>query len=524
MTVTEGNSGTTNATFTVTLSAASTQTVTVQYSTQNNTATAPADYTAATNQTLTFSPGTTSKPLTIAVVGDTLVEPDETFFVNLSNPTNATISVAQARGTITNDDSAGTVKDIVVVSGQTKAVEGGAGARGQIKLIFSRKSDSLLPLPVSLGITFTTVTPGESITFGNPASAGDFLLSPRPDGTDAKNAIFVTKKIQFPAGATDVEYILNVKANDGAEGLEGFQVKILTDDKVNTTDRWDHFPAPNSPTFAGNAVTAYIVDGIVLYAKDNSNAQLKDDPLPAGNPGIHANDVNQGGIGDCFLMSTLAAIAKQNPNLIKNAIQPNAADVFSYQVRLFRDVGEAPKLVSVTLSFANGYAAAEFSGDFVTAGNQKMVEVWPQVIEQAIEKEFGRGNIISGAGVGEPFRNVVVWLTGKEPLTPTTGPLANRIRTAFNSGQAVMIATQQGFDESDPRTYASGSGITLLDPAFTPPKPVKVVTHHAYAVIGVATGRIQLFDPRLKSVSSFWLSDTDINNMAIFGSMAAIAP
>ena len=102
--------------------------MTVQYSTQNNTATAPADYTAATSQTLTFNPGMTSIPLTIPAVGDTAVEPNETFFVNLSNPTNATISDALALATITNDDSAGTVKDIVVVSGQTKAVEGGAGA------------------------------------------------------------------------------------------------------------------------------------------------------------------------------------------------------------------------------------------------------------------------------------------------------------------------------------------------------------------------------------------------------------
>jgi hypothetical protein len=65
VTVTEGEGGgTTNAVFSVTLSAASTQTVTVNYATRNNSATAPADYTA-TSGTLTFAPGERSKTFTV---------------------------------------------------------------------------------------------------------------------------------------------------------------------------------------------------------------------------------------------------------------------------------------------------------------------------------------------------------------------------------------------------------------------------------------------------------------------------
>ncbi|QLE58891.1 S-layer family protein [Nostoc sp. TCL26-01] len=122
ITVTEGNTGTTNATFTVTLSAASTSAVTVNYATANGTATAGSDYTATTG-TLTFNPGDTSKTLTVAVTGDTTVEANETFFVNLSNATNATISDNQGIGTITNDDTATiptlSINDITVVEGQT---------------------------------------------------------------------------------------------------------------------------------------------------------------------------------------------------------------------------------------------------------------------------------------------------------------------------------------------------------------------------------------------------------------------
>jgi hypothetical protein len=89
--VVEGNSGTTNAVLTVSLSAASAQTVTVNYATANGTATAGADY-VSTNGTLTFLPGQTSQTITVAVLGDVLDELDETILVNLTAATNATIS------------------------------------------------------------------------------------------------------------------------------------------------------------------------------------------------------------------------------------------------------------------------------------------------------------------------------------------------------------------------------------------------------------------------------------------------
>jgi hypothetical protein len=110
VTVTEGNSGVTNATFTASLSAASATAVTVDFATADDTATAPGDYTAASG-TLTFAPGETTKTITVLVNGDTLVEPNETFFVNLANAVGATIADAQGLGTIVNDDLAPPVLD-----------------------------------------------------------------------------------------------------------------------------------------------------------------------------------------------------------------------------------------------------------------------------------------------------------------------------------------------------------------------------------------------------------------------------
>jgi len=99
----EGNSGTTNMTFTVTLTAPSGKPVSVDYATADGTATAGSDYTS-TSGTLSFAPGQTSKTINVPIIGDTIVEPNETFLVQLSNAVGAPIVRNQGTGTILNDD------------------------------------------------------------------------------------------------------------------------------------------------------------------------------------------------------------------------------------------------------------------------------------------------------------------------------------------------------------------------------------------------------------------------------------
>ena len=116
----EGNAGTGSLVFNVSLSEASADTVTVDFSTANGSATAGSDYVAASG-TVTFSPGVTSQTIAVDVLGDTTFENDETFSVDLSNPANATISDAQGIGTITNDDSAPlvSVNDVTLLEGDS---------------------------------------------------------------------------------------------------------------------------------------------------------------------------------------------------------------------------------------------------------------------------------------------------------------------------------------------------------------------------------------------------------------------
>jgi len=104
VTVAEGNVGPTLAEFTVTLAPASSQTVTVNFATADDSAIAGQDYQPVISGQLTFTPGVTNQPLTVFVIGDEQIEMNETFLVNLSGAVNAEISDPQGVGTITDDD------------------------------------------------------------------------------------------------------------------------------------------------------------------------------------------------------------------------------------------------------------------------------------------------------------------------------------------------------------------------------------------------------------------------------------
>ena len=120
-TVNQPKSGTTNATFTVTLSPASAQTVTVNYATAPGTATAGVDYTTESG-TVSFAAGQTTATISIPVLAAAATEPNQTFFVNLSGAAHAAIGDAQALGTIVDG---GTPPPPALYITNTTVIEGG---------------------------------------------------------------------------------------------------------------------------------------------------------------------------------------------------------------------------------------------------------------------------------------------------------------------------------------------------------------------------------------------------------------
>jgi hypothetical protein len=130
--VPEGNSGSTNATLTVSLSVVSGKPVSVDFRTIDGTATAGSDYTAIAPQTLVIPAGATNQNINVAITGDTIPEDNETLFVALSNPVNATLLDNQGQITINDNDSAPliSIDDVSV----TEGVNGGSTARFTVSL------------------------------------------------------------------------------------------------------------------------------------------------------------------------------------------------------------------------------------------------------------------------------------------------------------------------------------------------------------------------------------------------------
>ncbi|MBC8029473.1 MAG: lamin tail domain-containing protein [Pyrinomonadaceae bacterium] len=212
--IAEGNTGTSTATFTVTLSPSSTQTVTVNYTTSSAspaTATAGTDYQTASG-TLTFNPGDTSKPIVVTINGDTLVEPNETFFVDLSAAVNANISDPQAVGTIVNDDTANLVISQVYGGG------GLSGAtythdfveiynRGTTTVDFSITAYSVQYAGVQAAfgsaktdIVSGTIAPGKYFLIQGATGGGVGVALPTPDATGSINLNASTGKVALVLG------------------------------------------------------------------------------------------------------------------------------------------------------------------------------------------------------------------------------------------------------------------------------------------------------------------------------------
>lgn len=117
--VIEGNSGTTSMTFSISLSRASTNTITVNWATVEDTATAGVDYLSASG-TLTFAPGELVKTISVDVVGDLDVELRERFKVVLTNPTNSIIRTPFGTGEIISEDLPRiSVDDVSIVEGNS---------------------------------------------------------------------------------------------------------------------------------------------------------------------------------------------------------------------------------------------------------------------------------------------------------------------------------------------------------------------------------------------------------------------
>ncbi|CAA6820253.1 MAG: Alkaline phosphatase (EC [uncultured Sulfurovum sp.] len=265
----EGNSGTTSFTFTVTLDTVSTQDISVDYATSNGTATlADNDYIAKSG-TVNFAAGETSKTVTILVNGDTKVEPNETFNVTLSNPTNALIADGTGIGTILNDDS---YPDITI-----NDIQKDEGDSGTTDFDFTVSLSRSYPVDVTV----------------------DYLTT---DGTatiaDSDYQALTTTTLTIPAGQTTATITAQVNGDTIVEPDETFNIilsnpsnasiskdtgvgTILNDDSypgitINDIQRNEGNSGTTNFTFTVSLDNAYASAVSVDYATSNGTATLAD--------------------------------------------------------------------------------------------------------------------------------------------------------------------------------------------------------------------------------------------------------
>ena len=199
-TLAEGNAGRSQMVFTVTLSQASTGPVSVGYTTGNGTATAGQDY-ASVVGTLTFAAGETAKTVSVDILGDTLVETNETFSLSLSSPTGATIARGQATGTIVNDDIDAQPDALPAISIADLSIREGNGEHNHFMFLVTLDKASSVPVTVQ----YKTVD-------GSAAGGVDYATS---SGT-----------VTFAPGTTSQMIHVDIKGDSVAEADETFTVLL----------------------------------------------------------------------------------------------------------------------------------------------------------------------------------------------------------------------------------------------------------------------------------------------------------
>ena len=210
------------AEFTVTLSAASARTVTVDYATADDTATGGADYTS-TSGTLEFAPGEDSKTIQVTTLEDDVDEETETFTLTLSNPSGATIQDGTATGTITDDDEP-PLPNLSIADAEAKE-----GDTAEFLVMLRPSSDE------TVAVSFRTVD--ETAVAGIDYTSAMGTLRFEPGETSATIAVstFTDEMAEGPE-----RFTLELSDPVGATVADGTGVGTITDDhmaRIGTVNR-----------------------------------------------------------------------------------------------------------------------------------------------------------------------------------------------------------------------------------------------------------------------------------------------
>ncbi len=237
----EGNQGNTDFTFNVSLSEVSSETITVDYATANGSAIADRDY-IATNGTLEFAPGETKKIITVEVVGDSEVENNEIFLVNLSNVSGGALEDSQGIGTVTNDDeiiSELSIDDVSLAEGNEVNTE------FTFTVSLSQANDET--------VTVDYTTADDSAIAGEDYITSGGTLEFAPGETEKTITVQVSSDTEFEP---DEAFLVNLSNTRGAAVADSQGTATIINDEANplldtNIYRFRNTDIPGTYLFAG---------------------------------------------------------------------------------------------------------------------------------------------------------------------------------------------------------------------------------------------------------------------------------
>jgi len=277
VTITEGDTGTKVATFTVTRTGG-TAAFDISYATADGTATAGSDYVAQPTSTVSFAAGDLSKTISVTINGDTTVEPDETFFVNLLSATNGgAIVKSQGIGTITNDDSAGgvgniSINDVTITEGDTGTKVATftvtrTGGTGAFDVNYATANST-----ATAGTTADYLAASGTLNFANGTSTQTVSVTIRGDTIYEPNETFFVNLTGATNGGAIVKSAgLGTIANDDAAPVGPAVVAVHDLSAIGSgIGSWD----PSGLAYDAATGTLYLVDSEVDEVTPRGTANM----------------------------------------------------------------------------------------------------------------------------------------------------------------------------------------------------------------------------------------------------------
>lgn len=409
--VTEGNSGTVNATFTVTLSEASASPVTMAYTTVGGTALYGVDFTGKSG-TLTFTPGQTSQTIAVSVIGDTEVESNETFSLSLSS-----VSGAKFASGATSVTAVATILDDDVAAANPFTEFGGTQAASDLTKAMQASASGV----TISSVTYTGARSAASFYNGTIAGLGigNGILLTSGDGTPP---ITNTKDFYAQDNHAAGDARLTKTAQTAFSGAGDTYDAALLSFKLDLQNSGDDaatfqiiFGSDEYPEFGDSKfvdVAAVYVNGtnVAFFNDSVTKTSSPTQPLSVTNQNVYAGvfrDNTKGGIGlEYDGISQLLTITASNLKQTGNEITIGIADtgdalydsgIFIANLKSAKTLGGAGVYVNVAGTSGNNVLSGTALDEYFDAGDGDD-KITPGGGVNIVAAGAGSDSIISGEG------------------------------------------------------------------------------------------------------------------------------